>query len=74
MTSLNDERFNAALNEATGDAQRIGEILRSLSVDEMRVQRALALPADIRAALEAEIKRREDEKTAIGLAAARRRR
>jgi hypothetical protein len=62
MTSLNDERFNAALNEASGNPDRIGEILRSLSDREILVQRALLLLDDVRAALEAELARREGER------------
>jgi hypothetical protein len=62
--SLNttDARFNVAFHEATGDPERIAELIRSLSDSELLVQRACVLPDDARAAIEAEIARREEER------------
>jgi hypothetical protein len=60
--NLPDEWVNRFLHEASGNPDRIGEILRSLNDQEILVQRAASLPDDVRAALEAELNRREDEK------------
>jgi len=57
-----DARFNVAFHEATGDPERIAELLASLSDRELLVQRACILPDDVRAALEADLARREDER------------
>jgi hypothetical protein len=51
-------RVHKALHEATGDANRIGEILRSLDDVEILVQHVASLPDDVRQLLEAELGRR----------------
>jgi hypothetical protein len=56
-----DARVNK-FHEATGDEQRINEILWSLDDREILTQRAARLPAEVRRALDAELARREGER------------